>query len=54
MWKLLEKDISEAVFQRRSYKKVLWKYAAYLQENIYAEVRFETLLKWHFSMGVLL
>ena len=29
----------EAALQRCSYKKVLWKYAAYLQENTHAEVR---------------
>ena len=31
----------EAVTQRCSYEKVLWKYAANLQENTHAEVRFQ-------------
>ena len=47
----------EAVTQKCSYEKLLWKYAANLQEN--TEVRFQqsckaTLLKSHFGMGVLL
>ena len=32
---------SEAAVQRCFEKKVFWKYAAYLQENIQAEVRFQ-------------
>ena len=34
-------DFSGAALQRRSYKKVFWKYAANLQENTYAEVWFQ-------------
>ena len=33
--------ISEAVVRRCSVKKVFWKYAADLQENIHAEVWFQ-------------
>ena len=68
---LLEKDqtkyilsgtkhrLTEAAIQRCSYKKVLRKYEANLQENTYAEVRFQqsyktTLLKSHSGMGALL
>ena len=32
--------LAEASFQRCSYEKVFWQYAANLQENTYAEVRF--------------
>ena len=32
--------ISEAATQRCSYEKVFWKYAAKLQENTHAQVRF--------------
>ena len=32
---------TEASPQRRSYKKVLWKYAANLQENTHAELWFQ-------------
>ena len=32
---------SEAAVQKYSYEKVFWKYAANLQENTYAEVRFQ-------------
>ena len=50
---------SEAALHRCSYKKVFRKYAANLQENNHAEVRFQysyfaTLLKSHFSVGVFL
>ena len=31
----------EAAVQRCSWEKVLWKYAANLQENTHAEVRFQ-------------
>ena len=44
---------SEAIPQRGSYEKVLWKYVANLQENTHIEVQFQ-LLKSHFSIGVLL
>ena len=33
--------VSEAALQRRFYKKVSWKYAANLQENIHAKVWFQ-------------
>ena len=39
---------SEAVIQRCSWKRMLWRYAANLQENTHAELRS------HFSMGVFL
>ena len=32
---------TEAVIQRRSYEKLFWKYAAHLQENTHAELRFQ-------------
>ena len=32
---------SEATTQKCSYEKMLWKYAANLQENTHAEVRFQ-------------
>ena len=35
------KEISEAAIQRCSEKQVFWKYAADLQENTHAEVRFQ-------------
>ena len=44
---------SEAILQRGSYERVLWKYVANLQENTHIEVQFQ-LLKSHFSIGVLL
>ena len=49
----------EAALHRCSYTKVFGKYAADLQENTYAEVRFQqsclaNVLKSHFGMGVLL
>ena len=52
-------DHLEAATQRCSSEKVLWKYAANLQENTHAEVQFQrscfaTLLKSHFGMSVLL
>ena len=31
----------EAAIQSCSYKKVFWKYAAYLRKNIHAEMRFQ-------------
>ena len=50
---------ADAARQRFSSEKVLWKYAADLQENTHTEVWFQwswkvTLLKSHFDMGVLL
>ena len=47
-------SILEAALQRWSKEKVLRKYVANLQKNTHAEKRFATLLKSHFSMGVLL
>ena len=35
------KNSSEAATQRCSWEKVFWKYAANLQENTHAEVRFQ-------------
>ena len=32
---------TEATIQSYSYEKVIWKYAANLQENTHAEVRFQ-------------
>ena len=56
---LVEVWTSEAALQRCSYKKVFWKYAANIQENIHGKVWFQysylaTLLKSPISMGVLL
>ena len=34
-------QLAEVAIQRCSYKLVFWKYAANLQENPYAEVRFQ-------------
>ena len=34
-------EIREAVIQRCSVKKLFWKYAANLQENTHAKVRFQ-------------
>ena len=38
------------------FKKIIWKYAANLQDNTYAQALFQygTLLKSYFRMGVLL
>ena len=52
-------ELTEAALHSCSYKKMLWKYAANVQENTLSEVRFQegcqaTLLKSHFGMGVLL
>ena len=33
--------LTEAALPRCSYKKLLWKYVANLQQNTYAEVRFQ-------------
>ena len=46
-------ELTEAL-HRCSHKKVFWKYTLNLQKNTHAEVHFETLLKSHFAMGVLL
>ena len=42
-WKSIKPLIaeSEAALQMCSYKKVFWKYAANLQENTHAKVRFQ-------------
>ena len=40
------KAVTEAAVQRCSWKKVLWKYAANLQESNHAEVRFATLFRY--------
>ena len=50
---------TEAVIQRCSYEKLFWKYAANLQENTHAELRFQQsrygiLLISHDGMGALL
>ena len=37
----LRKDIPQAASQRCSYRKVLWKYAANLQENTHADMQFQ-------------
>ena len=43
----------EAATQRRSEKKVFWKYAANLQENAHAEVWFQNhTLAWVFSCKI--
>ena len=46
----LKKKWIEATLQRCSQEKLLWKYAANLQENTHAET---TSLKSNFGMGVL-
>ena len=38
---ILENLTAEAAIQRRSYKKVFWKYAANLQENTHVKVWFQ-------------
>ena len=40
-------NFSEAAVQRCSQEKVFWKYAANLQENSHAEVRFALQLYWN-------
>ena len=37
----IEKHSAEATLQRSYWEKVFWKYAANLQENTHAEVRFQ-------------
>ena len=51
---MVKQNVSEAATQTCSLEKLLWKYAANLQENTQAEVWFAALLKSHFGMGVLL
>ena len=44
----MEKAITEAAIQRCSHKTVFWKYAANLQDNTHAEVRFQIKLLCNF------
>ena len=43
--------LTETVLQRCSYEKVFWEYAAYLQENTYAEVWFQWSCKAIFNFA---